>query len=153
MVIPGPQKDGRHELRIRGGDTEPILVRRVAIAGGGKLSWTTKPKLPDGGTIEVVNADYMPDPQPPANSQAIWGGGEPPLWSSTDGEMHRLIEEHADFGGLRIVVRNTGRVPARIAGPLMFNGKPIEEHFVDFLDSDRDARGVVPHPPPAAATR
>ncbi len=142
VVMPGPQKDGRHELRIRGGDTEPILVRRLAITGGGKLNWTTKPKLPGGGKIEVVNAYYMPDPRPNADSQAITIGGELPLWS-TSGQMKLLVKEHADFGGLRVVVRNTGRVPTRIEDPLILNGKPIEDHFVDFLESAWDARGVV----------
>ena len=141
LEIPGPHKAGIHEFRIAGGDCNPILVRRIILTGDRSLTWVEKPRL-SGGSLEVLNAYYMPDPSPPADSQAVEGRHRKQDVGLIFPGMQRLYEEHADFGGLRVVARNNGDVPVRIRRMLL-NGKPIEAHYVDFARSAWDARGVI----------
>ena len=139
-----------------------VLVRRIAILGAGVQDWKKKPPLPDGGALEILSACYFPDPQPPAASQAVEGRHvshmpadklEKPNAVPIYSKMQRLYEEHTQFGGLRVVVRNSGTVPTRIVDTLLLNGKPIEDSYVDFVGSDWDARGVVPDQAQVAGAR
>jgi len=98
--------------------------------------------LPQGGSLELLGAYYMPDPKPPADSHNVEG-----LLKPGQGKifvpLQRLYKEHADFGGLRVLLRNNSKVPVRISPTVLFDGKPIEESYVDFLDGSWDDRGVV----------
>ncbi len=124
-----PETVGVHELRIAGGDDKQILVREVAIAGASAMRFVEKPALPPGGFLEVLSAYYMPDPKPPANSNCL--------------ELGSMYKEHEDFGGVQVLLRNNSDVPVRIERSIQLNGKPIEESYVDFVNSAVDARGVV----------
>ena len=142
-------KAGVHELRITGEDEGSALIRAIAAIGDGIAGWAERPPLPAGGSLEVLSAYYMPDPAPPAQSQTVEGRKKPDMGDVSPGVgltfkgMQRLYQEHADFGALRLVVRNNGSVPTRITGPVLLNGAPIEDSYVDFVKSDWDARGVV----------
>lgn len=142
-VVPGPHEAGVHELRIRGEDSGLILVRSVSVAGGGTPRWTEKPGLPEGGRLDVLSAYYMPDPEPPAASQAVEGRHEKQETGLILKFMQQLYRDYADFGALRVVLGNSGGVPVRVAEPLLLNGRPIEQSYVDFETSAWDARGVV----------
>ncbi len=142
VELPGRQRAGMHGLRIAGPDSGAILVRQITLAGMGEISWAEKPALPAGGSLEALSAYYMPDPEPPEASQAVEGRHKTQEAGLIIGGMQRLYREHADFGAVRVVVRNSSRVPVRISN-LQLNGKPIEESYVDFVDSDWDAPGVV----------
>ena len=141
VEIPGPVAPGVHELRVAGRDRGCIKVKRIELVGSKDLRWAKRPSLPDA-RLEVLSAYYMPDPQPPAASQVVEGRHEKREVGMIFRGLQRLYKEHADFGGLRLIMRNTSEVPVRIKR-LELNGKPVEEHYVDFLKSDWDARGVV----------
>jgi hypothetical protein len=141
--IPTSPHGGVHELRITAGDSGAILVKELAIVGAGQPAWAPKPRLPQGGRLEVLSAYYLPDPLPPADSQAVEGRHKTQEVGLIFPALQRVYEEHAQFGALRVVVRNNGKVPVRIGYPLELNGKPIEESYVNFADSAWDARGVV----------
>jgi len=143
VEVPGPHSAGAHELRIAGGDSGSVLVRQITMAGPSRLTWAEKPKLPENGSLEVLSAYYMPDPEPAADSQAVEGRHKTREAGLIFAGLQRMYKEHADFGAVRVVVRNNGKVPVRIANTLTFNGKPVEESYVDFVTSDWDARGVV----------
>ena len=142
VTVPAPQSAGVHELRIQGRDQKPVRIRRVEFAGAGTSRWVTKPALPAGGKLEVLSAYYMPDPAPPAASQAVEGRQKKQAVGLVFAGMQRLYKEHADFGGIRMVMRNNGAVPVRI-GAVTLNGQPIDDSNVDFKTSAWDARGVV----------
>ena len=142
VELPGPHASGVHELRLAGADHGAILVRQIALTGSESLRWVEKPKLPAGGSLKVISAYYMPDSLPPADSQAV-EGRQPVDVGILHKGLQRLYKEHANFGGLRIVVRNEGKVPVRIGETLLLNGNPIEESYVDFTESAWDAPGVV----------
>jgi len=142
MTVPAPQAAGLHELRIAGQDSRPVRVRRVELTGDGSPRWVSKPALPGGGEIEVLSAYYMPDPAPPPASQAVEGRHKKREAGLIFAGMQRLYKEHADFGGIRVVMRNSGAVPVRI-GAVKLNGVPIEDSYVDFKTSAWDKRGVV----------
>ena len=146
ITVPAPQVAGVHELRISGQDSRPVRIRRVELAGaesgGGSPQWVKKPALPGGGKLELLSTYYMPDPAPPAASQAVEGRHKKQEAGLIFAGMQRLYKEHADFGGVRLVMRNSGAVPVRI-GAVKLNGEPIEDSYVDFKTSDWDARGVV----------
>ena len=44
---------------------------------------------------------------------------------------------------MRLVFRNSGSAPLRIANRIYLNGRPMEDAYVDFVESPWDARGVV----------
>ena len=137
---------GIHELRIAGADPASALIRQVALNGASVLGWAEKPPLPPGGALSVLSAYYLPDPAPPAASQAVEGRrrtGAIELTGLTFKGMQRLYREHADFGAVRVVVKNTSGTPVRIADTILLNGAPIEESYVDFTTSPWDAPGVV----------
>ena len=143
VKIPGPVSDGVHELRIAGGDSGVIRVNRIEFVGPAELRWAEKPALPAGGTLEVFNAYYLPDSEPPAASQVVEGRGKKPKLGLTHDGLQQLYKEYADFGALRVILRNRGTAPVRISNRLLLNGRAIEDSYVDFVNSDWDARGVV----------
>jgi len=100
-----------------------------------------KPAAPPGGPVNVVSTYYMPDPLPQANSQTVTQLPDPSLRLSRRG-LEQLYQEHADFGGLRVLLRNNGPAAVRINN-VVLNDRPIETHYVDFVKSAWDARGVV----------
>ena len=106
VQIPGPQSAGVHELRIVGGDGGSILVRQIVVAGGDEPAWVEKPRMMDGGSLEALSAYYMPDPLPPADSQTVEGRHRKQEAGLIFTGMRRMYDEHADFGGIRIVLRN-----------------------------------------------
>ena len=142
ISVPASQAAGVHELRIAGQDSRPIRIRRIELAGAGSPRWVKKPSLPGGGELEVLSAYYMPDPAPPPASQAVEGRHKKQEAGLIFAGMQRLYKEHADFGGIRVVMHNGGAVPVRI-GAVKLNGVPIEDSYVDFKTSAWDKRGVV----------
>ena len=92
--------------------------------------------------LEVRSAYYLPDPKPPADSNVVEGELKPRTAGKIFAPLQQLYRNHADFGGARVVVRNTSNEPVRI-GQIELNGTPIEDHYVDFLDGKWDDRGVV----------
>ena len=143
VEAPSAPEDGVHELRIAGGDRYPVLIRQLVLAGTGDLAWAEKPPMPEGGSIELLSAYYMPDAKGPPDSQAVEGRHDKKKVGLIFKPMQRLYEEHADFGGVRVVVRNNGDVPVRIDRSIQLNGKPVSDSYVDWTDSAWDARGVV----------
>ncbi len=138
VEIPGPVPAGIHELRIAGGDSGMIQVNRIEFVGPAELRWTNKPALPAGGALEVLSAYYMPDPEPPAASQAVEGRGKKPKLGLTHRGLQQLYKDHADFGALRVILRNRGTAPVRIGNRLLLNGRSIEDSYVDFVNSAWD---------------
>jgi len=142
VAMPGPHAADTHELRIAGLDSgRHALVRRVEVSGEPFEGWVEKPPLLVGGALEILSAYYMPDPPPPPASQAVEGRQK--VGGLMLPSMQRLYEEHNDFGAVRVVFRNGGSAPVRIANTVHLNGRPIEDAYVDFVESPWDARGVV----------
>lgn len=141
--------EGTHELRITAEDTGEVLIRRIEIAGASVRGWVSKPALPDGGPLEVVSASYLPDPAPPADSQVVEGRKRPEMADIAPGTgltfhfMQRLYAEHEEFGAVRMIVRNAGQYPVRLAQSPLLNGAPADEQYVDFVESAWDAPGVI----------
>ncbi len=127
-----PTEEDVYELRVTGNDGRPVQVRRITVTGEGDFAFEPKPGLPAGGSLDVLSACYMPDPSPLPGSQTV----------TPEGKYMSLYQDHAEFGALRIVLRNTGDVPVRI-NDVQLNGKPVEEKYIDFLESEWDTRGVV----------
>jgi hypothetical protein len=143
VTVPGPHEAGTHELRLQGRDVgASALIRRIELAGPGIDGWRPKPPLPEGGALDVLAAYYMPDPPPPPDSQAV-EGRRADAGAVVFKGLQRMYQEHADFGAVRVVFKNTGAVPVRLDQSLGLNGKPIESSYVDFVESKWDARGVV----------
>ncbi len=140
VALAGNAKPGVHQIRLAGQDSGSVTVRRVAVAGD--VAWADKPGLPQGGKIGVVSAYYMPDPEPPVASQVVEGRTEKVEVGLSFSGMQRMYKEHEDFGGLRVVIQNYSKSPARIAGVLL-NGGGVQEDYVDFVKNAWDARGVV----------
>ncbi|MBN1346230.1 MAG: hypothetical protein JXQ73_26310, partial [Phycisphaerae bacterium] len=145
VQVPGPVAAGLHELRIAGQDGGSILVRQIGVIGEGSPAWAEKPSMPQGGSLKALSAYYIPDPAPPEASQAVEGRTKTPNVGLIFKGVQLLYKEHADFGAVRAIVRNNGKVPVRIGDGLLLNGKPIEASYVDFAKSAWDARGVVWH--------
>ena len=142
VTMAGPRAAGVHELRLAGADAGRVaLIRRVEVVGEGIEGWAEQPPLARGGSVEILSAYYMPDPAPPAASQVVEGRQEG--MGLTFAHLQRFYKEHAEFGAIRVLFRNNGAVPVRIANALHFNGRPIEAAYVDFTQSPWDARGVV----------
>ncbi|HQH52618.1 MAG TPA: hypothetical protein PKY01_09345 [Candidatus Hydrogenedentes bacterium] len=143
---PGP---GTHELRVTGEDTGLTVVRRIELAGVPVRGWAPKPKLPEGGPLEVLSAYYLPDPLPPADSQVVEGRKRPDMTGVSPGTaltfqyMQCMYTEHEEFGALRMVVRNAGQQTVRLGQMPLLNGTPVDQHYVDFVKSPWDAPGVV----------
>ena len=93
-------------------------------------------------SLQVLDAYYMPDPKPPADSNTVEGELKPRKVGKIFAPVQRLYQEYADFGGARVVLRNTTDEPVEIHA-VELNGKPVEAHYVDFLDGKWDDRGVV----------
>ena len=140
--IPGPQAAGAHELRLAPQDSGALVVRRVTLAGSGTPRWAERPAKATGSALHVLGVQYIPDPLPPPASQVVEGRQKKPAGGPLIQGMQRLYEEHAEFGALRVVVRNDDAAPVRVKD-LALNGKPIEESYVDFTDTPWDAPGVV----------
>ncbi|MBN2310281.1 MAG: hypothetical protein JXR94_15000, partial [Candidatus Hydrogenedentes bacterium] len=142
VAIPGPHTAGVHELRIAGMDADrDALIRRIELAGPAVSAWAGKPPMPAGGPLRLLAAYYMPDPAPPAASQAV--EGRQPTAGLNLTALQRLYDEHAEFGALRVAYRNDGPVPLRLADTVELNGRPVEDSYVDFVASEWDAPGVV----------
>ncbi len=134
---------GVHELRVRPGDEGAITVTEIALASGGHMDWSTRPALPRTRSLEVLAAQYMPDPEPPAASQVVEGRPTEQEVGLVLPGLQQLYKGHGDFGALSVILRNSGATPIRIADDLQLNGKPIGDSYVDFATSDWDARGIV----------
>lgn len=140
---------GIHELRISAEDTGKTVIRGIEVTGAAVLGWAPKPALPEGGPLEVLSACYLPDPQPPADSQVVEGRKRPDMADVSPGVgltfkyMQRMYTEHHEFGAVRMVVRNTGAHPVRLAETPLVNGAAADEHYVDFAETPWDAPGVV----------
>jgi len=144
-------RPGIHELRITAEDTGEASIRRIEVAGAPVREWTTKPPLPKSGPLEVLSAYYLADPLPPADSQVVEGRKRPDMSDVSPGVgltfkyMQRMYQEHQEFGGVRLVVRNNGPQSIRLAQSPLLNGVPIDKNYVDFVKSPWDAPGVVWH--------
>lgn len=138
----GPHQTGVHELRLAPRDSGELLVKRITLAGAGSLRWASKPKTATGRELQVLSASYLPDPLPPPDSQAVEGRHEKQEVGLIIQGLQQLYREHADFGALRVVVRNTSKSPLRL-GRLSLNGRPLEDSYVDLMKGPWDARGVV----------
>lgn len=127
LILPVGDQAGGNELRLVPFDDRPAIIKQVVLAGNAPLRWAAKLPLPPADPLAVLAAEFIPDPQPPSDSQINARG---------------MYEQHAEFGALRINLKNTGKETVRIAG-LELNNQPIEEWYVDFVESDWDASGVV----------
>ena len=145
VPLDGRQQADPQELRLSSADGRPVSVRRITVAGEGRLGWAAKPALPEGGRLAVLSAHYMPDPAPPPASQAVEGRHDKQEIGLNLRHLQKMYTDHADFGALRIVLHNDGAVPVRIGDRITLNGRPIADHHVDFRTSAWDARGVVWH--------
>ncbi|MGD9498690.1 MAG: hypothetical protein AB7Y46_20525, partial [Armatimonadota bacterium] len=134
---------GVHELRVTADDSGAVVVREIVLASRGAIAWASKPALPPTAALEVLSAQYLPDPAPPADSQAVEGRHAQQEAGLVFAGLQRLYQEHEQFGALRVILRNRGAAPVRVGGPIELNGRPIEESYVDFVTSEWDARGVV----------
>ncbi len=134
--------DGVHELRVAPRSGGRLLLRTVALSGGGDISWTERPDLAPGRELTVLAAEYLPDPAPPAASQVVEGRQKGQDTGLVFAGLQRLYQEHEDFGSLRLAVRNTGTQTVRIAD-LLLNDVPVDETYVDLVSDAWDARGVV----------
>ncbi len=94
------------------------------------------------GELRLLCAHYLPDPPPPSHSNQVEGDPKPPAYGAIFAPLKRLYAEHADFGGARIVVVNDSSAP-RTVTEVRLNGRPVEAHYVDFLNGNWDDRGVV----------
>jgi len=119
-----------------------IVTIAALLLAGCVASTPPAVELGEGGCLRLLSAYYMPDPKPPANSHAVEGAAKPPQFGVIFKPMQELYKRHADFGGARVVVRNDSGSEVRIEH-VSVNGKPIQEHYVDFLDGQWDDRGVV----------
>jgi len=137
------RRAGVHELRVTAADSGAVVVREIALASRAAVAWAPKPELPAADALAVLSVQYLPDPAPPADSQAVEGRHAQQEAGLIFAGLQRLYEEHEEFGALRVILRNGGATPVRIAGPIELNDRPIEESYVDFEASEWDARGVV----------
>lgn len=127
MILPDRYQAGRHELRIVPLDDRAAVIKQVTLVGDAALQWAAKTPLPPAMPLAVLAADFIPDSQPPRYSQVNARG---------------MYERHAEFGALRINLKNNSNESVRIIG-LELNDRPVEELYVDFVESDWDASGVV----------
>lgn len=141
IVIPGPVKAGVHELRFVPIDNNPVIIKQVSLSSEASLAWAKKPELPAEKPLTILSACYLPDRKPPIDSQ-VAEGRQVQLVGLTFSSLQQMYKRHAEFGALRINVRNTGKVPVRIS-QIELNSKPIEAWYVDFAKSAWDDRGVV----------
>jgi hypothetical protein len=130
---------GDYSGALRVDVTWPDGSKQATTAALDRLVKVTKGAVPP---LEVLSAYYMPDPRPPADSNVVEGELKPANVGKIFEPVRRLYTDHADFGAARVVVRNTTDAPVRL-GEIALNGRAIEEHYVDFLDSEWDDRGVV----------
>ena len=145
LVSLPPSGKGHNELRIQGNDERPVRVRQIIVAADttANAEWTRRSKLTDGGSLHVTSAYYMPDPAPPKDSQAVEGRNKEQDVGLTLEGLQQMHKEHEDFGAIRVALQNTSDIPVRISDRIELNGKPLEDHYVDFKTSHWDARGVV----------
>jgi len=143
FALPKSAAAGVHELRLTPDDGGDLLVRQIALAGSEDLSLVPRPRLPEGGKLELLCAYYMPDPAPPAASQVVEGRTATQDAGLVFEGLQRMYSTHASFGAVRVLFRNPGKHPLRIGDKALLNGEPIERSYVDFAASDWDAPGVV----------
>ncbi len=136
---------GVHQLEVTAGDSGVVVVQEIALAGGESARWVARPPMPQGRRLEVLAAEYLPDPPPPADSQAVEGRHAQQEAGLIFAGLQRFYEEHEDFGALRVYLRNPGPEPVRIDSDLRLNGRDLADHNVDFETSEWDARGVIWH--------
>lgn len=142
VPLAAPDSDGPVELRIAAADAGgETVIKRIEIAGPAARGWAASPPLPEGARVEVLSAEYLPDPEPPAGSQVVEGRNDTPGLNLT--HLQRMYDEYAEFGALRVCVRNAGDGIVRIGDQILLNREPIEKHYVNFLTSEWDAHGVV----------
>jgi len=140
-----PRGPGVHELRIVPEDQGAVTVHEIALIGPRGLAWSERPAVPHADSLQVLTAEYLPDPAPPPASQAVEGRHAKQDAGLVLASLQRLYQEHDQFGALRVTLRNPGRASVRIRDRLVLNGKPVEDSYVDFVTSEWDARGVVWH--------
>lgn len=143
VPLPGPHAAATCELRIGTDDLKKLQIQRINVIGDESLAFVDKPRLPQTQPLQLLAAYYMPDHKPPADSQ-VAEGRQKVSAGVTYSSLRQMYERHAQFGALRINVKNPGQTPIRISG-LTLNGRPVHAHNVDFATNDWDARGVVWH--------
>jgi len=131
------------ELRIAGLDSGAVRLVNCDFAGGSALAIVPMPVMPAAKKLKLLDACYIPDPLPPADSQAVEGRQEPTGSQLVFSGLQKLYKEHSDFGAIRIIIKNTDKRPVLIKDKIDLNGRPIESSYVDFVKSEWDARGVV----------
>lgn len=94
------------------------------------------------GKLRLLSAYYIPDPKPPEDSNQVEGLAKPAANGAIFKPLQNLYKDHAEFGGVRILVQNNSDSVIHLE-KIRLNGKPIEESYVDFLDGKWDDRGVV----------
>jgi len=117
----------------------PFVIVTFALAACGHFDPSASAHA---DTLQVLSAYYMPDAMPPANSHQVEGVRKPSNFGMIWKPLQQLYVDYADFGALRIVVRNNDNHPVEIGPMVLLNGRRVESHYVDFLKSDWDARGV-----------
>jgi hypothetical protein len=132
--------DALHELRVDTTDSKPLTLTELNVTGLRSLAWGEKPELPQG-RLELLSAAYLPDPPPPPASQAVEGRQTQDVGLVFAG-LQRFYGQHEQFGGLRVCVRNSSRVPVAIRS-IRLNRRPVEHSYVDFTRDAWDAPGVV----------
>lgn len=115
-----------------------ILLTFLVLLSG----YSFASNLLDGGQVCLLSAYYMPDSKPVADSNQVEGLPKPAKNGVIFKPLQKLCQEYADFGGARVVIHNASRSEVSIR-QVKLNGKPVEEHYVDFLDGKWDDRGVV----------
>lgn len=140
-----PCAPGKHELRIAPADQGAVMVREIALVGPPGITWDDKPQLARMPALQVLSAQYLPDPEPPADSQVVEGRQATDVNAPVFAGLQRFYKEHDQFGALRVIVRNAGQGTVRMGDGLLLNGAPLADSYVDFVKSDWDARGVIWH--------
>ncbi|MBN1437434.1 MAG: hypothetical protein JW936_10200 [Sedimentisphaerales bacterium] len=139
--LPMAGEDSTHCLRMVTHDSGPVSIRSLVLTGSANPSFVEQPALPCASRPRVLGASYLPDPLPPADSQAVEGQYDNPFGANIP-QMQELYERHDEFGALRVCLYNDGENLLRVKR-LLLNGVAIEDHYVDFACSAWDAPGVV----------
>ena len=67
-----------------------------------------------GGEVELLSAYYMPDPEPPQNSNQVEGDLKPRQNGVIFKPPKTLYENYDEFGGARVVLRNNTNFPVKM---------------------------------------
>ncbi len=133
-------RDTLHELRVDATDSKPLALTELSVTGARSLAWAGKPELPQG-RLELLSAEYLPDPPPPPASQAVEGRQTQDVGLVFTGLQH-FYAGHEQFGALRVSVRNSSGVPVAMRS-IRVNRRPVEHSYVDFARDAWDAPGIV----------